>query len=98
MLILNSTLFMLILSVLLGVMIALFAKFFEVKLDPKIEKIIHTLPGYNCGACGYPGCAGYADAIVEDKIAHNKCTPGGTEVAAKVLAILKEASEEQAKA
>jgi RnfABCDGE-type electron transport complex B subunit len=92
--ILYSALFMLVLSVFLGIMIAIFAKVFHVQLDPRIEKIQHVLPGYNCGACGYPGCAGYADAIVEDKISHSKCTPGGTDVTNKILEILKEGAEE----
>ncbi|NPU99744.1 MAG: RnfABCDGE type electron transport complex subunit B [Brevinematales bacterium] len=92
--ILYSTLIMLIISVFLGIMIAIFAKVFHVQLDPRIEKIQHALPGYNCGACGYPGCAGYADAIVEDKVPHSKCTPGGADVAAKILAILKESAGE----
>ena len=29
----------------------------------KTEEIANTLPGMNCGACGYPGCFAYAQAL-----------------------------------
>ena len=38
-------------------------------------KIQELLPGYNCGACGYPGCSGMADAILNDKMNYQKCKP-----------------------
>jgi len=33
----------------------------------KAEKINENLPGMNCGACGYPGCFAYAQALSNDK-------------------------------
>ncbi|MCX7727816.1 MAG: 4Fe-4S binding protein, partial [Chitinispirillaceae bacterium] len=35
----------------------------------------------NCGACGYPGCSGFAKAVVEGKAEPNGCIPGGAKVA-----------------
>lgn len=32
----------------------------------KTEEIASILPGLNCGACGYPGCFGMAQAITKD--------------------------------
>lgn len=32
----------------------------------KTEEIASILPGLNCGACGYPGCFGMAQAITRD--------------------------------
>jgi len=33
----------------------------------KVEEVSNILPGMNCGACGYPGCFAYAQALVKDK-------------------------------
>ena len=33
----------------------------------KIEEISACLPGANCGACGFPGCFAYAQALTKDK-------------------------------
>lgn len=96
MLILNAVLIMLAVSLFLGLMIAIFAKVFEVKVDPRIEKISKTLPGYNCGACGFAGCSQYAEAIVKENVDFKKCNPGGAEVAAKIDEVLKEAAEAEA--
>ncbi len=40
------------------------------KEDPSLEeaeRIKELLPGGECGACGYPGCFAYAQAVVKDK-------------------------------
>jgi len=88
--VINSVVFMFVLSVGLGLMIAVFARVFEVKVDPRIEKIIDILPGYNCGACGYSGCEQYAEAVVNDNEAQNKCAPGGVEVVEKIKTVMSE--------
>jgi electron transport complex protein RnfB len=33
----------------------------------KAEEVNESLPGMNCGACGYPGCFAYAQALSKDK-------------------------------
>ncbi len=40
------------------------------------EEVSEKLPGMNCGACGYPGCFAYAQAIAKDKnvFLTNTCT------------------------
>ena len=37
------------------------------------EIFLEYLPGYNCGTCGYAGCQGMAEALVNDKEAYKKC-------------------------
>lgn len=93
MIVLSSVLVMFGVSLTLGLIIAIFGRVFEVKTDPRVEKILEVLPAYNCGSCGYPGCAQYAEAIVEKEEVMNKCTPGGPEVTKKVQAIMAEKSE-----
>ena len=93
MIVLWAVLVMFGVSLTLGLIIAIFGRVFEVKSDPRVEKIIEVLPAYNCGSCGYPGCSQYADAIVEKDEAVNKCTPGGPEVTKKIQAVMAEKPE-----
>ena len=57
------------------------------KEDPRREQILSILPGVNCGACGYVGCAAYANAIV-DGASCSLCTPGGAGTAAQAEGIV----------
>lgn len=60
-----------------------------VKVDERLAKMEECLPGTNCGACGFPGCSGYAKALVSDKnVKPNLCTPGGEGVLKLVSEIL----------
>lgn len=60
-----------------GLGLAIAAKFLYVKPDTRVEDITAILPNINCGACGFPGCAGYAEAIVEQKAdSLSLCKPG----------------------
>ncbi len=89
MLILNSVIVMFSISLVLGTMIAIFSKVFEIKKDPLLEEIIAALPAYNCGACGFAGCEQYAEALYKRESSSNKCSPGGKEVTEKLNEILK---------
>jgi RnfABCDGE-type electron transport complex B subunit len=42
--------------------------------DPRIDAVQQMLPGTNCGACGFPGCLGLAQAVVEGTVLPGKCT------------------------
>ena len=46
------------------------------------------LPGANCGTCGYPGCDGYAAALVGGDVKTNLCIPGGDAVARNIAELL----------
>ena len=61
---------------------------FHVEIDPRIEAVNACLPGANCGGCGFVGCMPYAEAVVENKAAPDKCTVGGTSVAQKIASIM----------
>jgi hypothetical protein len=52
-----------LLGVVFGIVLAIIASRFVVKVDPKVEQVRETLPGANCGACGFAGCMGYAEAV-----------------------------------
>ncbi|HCF37996.1 MAG TPA: Fe-S protein [Thermosipho africanus] len=76
MVILYSALVMGALGLGFGLFLAFSNEKFKVEVDPRIEEITKVLPGINCGACGYPGCEGYASAIVKKGDAIDKCLPG----------------------
>ena len=65
------------LGLLFGFGLAIAAKFLYVKVDTRVEDITNILPNANCGACGYPGCAGFAEAIVNQTAENlSLCKPG----------------------
>ncbi len=68
--------------------LGLAAKKFAVEVDPRELAILEALPGVNCGACGLPGCSGYAKGVADGTIAPNLCTPGGSETVEAIADIL----------
>jgi len=52
-----------------GILIFLVYRFLpkEPESFKKVEEISAYLPGANCGACGFPGCFAYAQALAKDK-------------------------------
>ncbi|WP_338962977.1 RnfABCDGE type electron transport complex subunit B [Fusobacterium nucleatum] len=80
-------------GVLMGLFLAFASKKFEVEVDPKVEAILAILPGVNCGACGYPGCSGYASGVALEGAKMTLCAPGGPKVAAKIGDIMGVAVE-----
>ena len=49
---------------------------------------IHTaLPQTQCTRCGYPDCAGYAEAVAAGEAEINQCPPGGAEGIARLAAL-----------
>ena len=71
-----------------GASLAYASKKFAVEVDPKIEEIIEKLPGANCGGCGYPGCSGYAEAVVKSGASMTLCSPGGDAVIQDIANIM----------
>ena len=84
-------------GIVFGVLLTVISKVFAVKVDERAQKITETLPGANCGACGYAGCADYADAIVNKGASMNACLPGGAAAASKIGEIMGVAAEEGTK-
>ena len=77
-----------VLGALWGAILAFASKVFAVEVDPREEAVMECLAGANCGGCGYPGCSGYAAAIVAGEAPIDKCGPGGPEAAAKIGEIM----------
>ena len=68
------------------------SKKFAVQEDPRIGQVTATLPGANCGGCGFAGCSGLASALVKAADAGSleglSCPVGGAEVMGKVADLL----------
>jgi RnfABCDGE-type electron transport complex B subunit len=77
-----------IMGLLFGLGLAYASKIFKVEIDPEIDRVLHALPGANCGACGMAGCANLAEAIVKGKAEITTCAPGGQEVYNQIAEIL----------
>ncbi len=43
------------------------------------EQILAVLPQTQCTRCGYPDCAGYAQAVASGQAPINQCPPGGAQ-------------------
>jgi Na+-translocating ferredoxin:NAD+ oxidoreductase RNF subunit RnfB len=56
-----------------AMMIALAHSKLRVWEDPRIDVVSSMLPGVNCGACGLPGCRGFAEKAVAGEIEPAKC-------------------------
>jgi Na+-translocating ferredoxin:NAD+ oxidoreductase RNF subunit RnfB len=76
------------LAFIIGTGLGFFQQKFRVERDPKIDQIREALPGANCGACGFPGCDSYAEAVAVSGEAPNKCSVGGSRVALILAEIL----------
>ncbi len=61
---LEAILMMLLVGGILGGILGLASIVLYVKEDERIVTTTEMLPGYNCGACGFPGCSGLAEALV----------------------------------
>ena len=66
---------MLVLGAVLGGVLAFASIKFYVKEDNRKEELTALLPGYNCGACGNPGCAAMATKLLAGEAQAEQCKP-----------------------
>jgi len=71
-----------------AIVLSFLSKKLKVEDNPQVEKIRNVLPGTNCGACGFAGCYGFAEAVAKNKKIFSGCIPGGAAVNQKVSAII----------
>lgn len=94
--VLSAVLTLLCLGLAGGLILVFAAKFLNKPEDPRIAQVQQCLPGVNCGACGYAGCADYAKAVALSGAPVNKCVPGGQKTADAVAAVMGAAPTEAA--
>jgi electron transport complex protein RnfB len=56
-------------------------------MSPQAARLHAALPQTQCTRCGYPDCAGYAQAIVDGAAQINQCPPGGAAGVARLAAL-----------
>jgi len=56
-------------------------------VTPLAARLHAALPQTQCTRCGYPDCAGYAEAIAAGAAGINQCPPGGAEGIARLARI-----------
>ncbi len=86
------------LSLLLAVILIIANKKLYVYEDPRIDQVEDMLPHANCGACGYPGCRPFAEALVLGRTLPGKCTVStdeGRQSVAEFLGVDLGAEEKQ---
>ena len=90
--ILNAVIVLGGIALIASVILYVCSKKFAVEEDPRLGKVLETLPGANCGGCGFPGCSGLADALIKGADAGSleglNCPVGGAEVMTKVADLL----------
>ena len=83
-----------VIGLLFGIILALAAKFFNVKTDPKVAKVRAALPGINCGGCGYAGCDKFAEKLVKGEARVNGCPVSSSEQKEELARIMGVESED----
>lgn len=86
-----------VMGIVFGLLLAYASKKFAVEVDPRIPEVREVLPGANCGACGFPGCDGFAAAVVAGNAKTNGCPVGGAPVGEKVAKIMGLVAESSVK-
>jgi electron transport complex protein RnfB len=65
------------------------AQRFKLFEDPRIDDVEGSLPGANCGGCGYAGCRNFAETLVKSQSFEGLfCPVGGNDTMAAVAHIL----------
>jgi RnfABCDGE-type electron transport complex B subunit len=85
-----AVVFMVALGVILATVLAIANRKLHVHEDPRIDDVEEMLPHANCGACGFPGCRPFAEAVVKGEAPPSKCTvntEGGNQLIADFLGV-----------
>lgn len=77
-----------VIAVICGFILAVASDFFAVKTDEKQQAVLAVLPGVNCGACGFSGCAAYAQALAHGKAENGLCSPGAEDTFTAVSEVI----------
>jgi RnfABCDGE-type electron transport complex B subunit len=76
------------LGLLFGLALAISAVLLKATVDENLASVEAALPGLDCGGCGYPGCAAYAAAIINEGAPVDRCRPGGPKTVSRITEIL----------
>ena len=77
-----------LLGLIIGILLGIVGKVFEVEVDEKEVAVRECLPGNNCGGCGYAGCDALAAAIAKGEASASACPVGGAAAATQIAEIM----------
>lgn len=80
---------MIVLGAILGCGLGIADSKLKVEVDERVDHVTGMLPGYNCGGCGYPGCSGFAEAMVSGEVNQFLCKPTKPDQKAAIIEYLK---------
>lgn len=86
--IVNAVLTLTVMGIIFGAGLAYASKIFFVEINEKEKEVLDALPGANCGACGFAGCSGLANAIANNNAPINSCPVGGDKLVKKLEIIM----------
>jgi len=87
-----------IMGLVLGFGLAFADKKFAVEKDEKLIQMEKSMPGANCGGCGFAGCSAYAEAVCKGEAEIGLCSPGGAALAQKmgeIMGVAVDATQER---
>ena len=77
-----------LIGIIIGIVLGVSSILLEVKVDPRVEEVYEALPHFNCGACGFPGCAGMAQGLINSEVPISNCKPSKPDRREKIKEIL----------
>lgn len=77
------------LTLVLASLLVVANRLLHVAEDPRVGAVEGMLPHTNCGACGYPGCAAFAEALVSGDVLPGKCSVSSPEQHSQIAAYLQ---------
>lgn len=87
----SAVLALLVIGAVLGAILGIANMYLVVEEDNRIGEVNEMLPGANCGGCGFPGCAGFASALVEGEATKvSACIVSNQETREKIVNYLNE--------
>ena len=86
--ILSAGIVLAVIGLIFGLVLTFASKKFHVDVDERVTKVRECCAGANCGACGFPGCDGFAAAVVKGEAPVNGCAPAGEAGAKKIAEIM----------
>ena len=84
----GSTIFMLGLGAVCGLILGAASRIFYVWEDPRIAQVEACFAGANCGGCGYAGCSAAAVAVVAGEALPSICIVGGPDSAQQTAEVM----------
>lgn len=77
-----------VMGLVIGILLGVASIIFEVKVDERVVEVYEALPHFNCGACGFPGCQGMAQGLINSEVPISNCKPSKPDRREKIKEIL----------